>query len=71
MSAVANTYGDGTLSDAVASNDVPQVLSPVEVPEPEEVAVEAAVTKRSSKTKAALASMLGALGRGATSLFGL
>lgn len=69
MRAVSSGYG-GTIPDsdvAVTSGVVPTS----EVPEPEEVAVVAEATKRSSKTKAALASVLGALGVGATTFLGL
>lgn len=69
MRAVSSGYGDTTPVSEVAVTD--SVVSPSEVPEPEEVAVVSGATKRSSKTKAALASILGAIGIGATPLLGL
>ena len=72
MRAVSSGYGGTDNVNEVAVDVVDQLVPSSEVPEPEEVAVEAEVTrKRSSKAKAALASMLGALGIGATSILGL
>ena len=69
MRAVSTGYGDITPTDEPAV--VSDVVSPSEVPESEEVAVVAEAPKRSSKTKAALASILGAVGIGAAPLLGL
>ena len=71
MRAVSSGYGDiSEYSEAADSVAVPEI-SASEVPEPEEVAVVAEVTKRSTKAKATLASMLGALGIGAASILGV
>lgn len=69
MRAVSLGYGDITPVNEAAT--VTDVISTSEVPEPEEVAVVAEAPKRSTKTKAALASILGALGIGAAPLLGI
>lgn len=71
MRAVSSGYGDTKELDEVAVNVIEPLVSVSEVPEPKEVAVEAGTSKRSSKAKATLASMLGAIGMGATSILGL